>query len=79
MKTLKCSHCNKEARQPFDLCDDCMAKEVKKGKCKTYQFVSDIAIVTITLDNNPCEDDAWAVLDEVVRSSNSFHLEEVIA
>jgi len=46
-------------------------------KRKTYQFVSDYAVVIITLDNNPSEDDAWEVLDEIVRNSKDFHLEEL--
>ena len=27
---MKCSNCNNKARKPYDLCDDCMQKEIER-------------------------------------------------
>ena len=35
---MKCSHCNKRAREHYDLCDDCMQKEIDENKSKIEEI-----------------------------------------
>jgi hypothetical protein len=29
---MKCSKCKNKARKPFDLCDNCIQKEIERGR-----------------------------------------------
>jgi hypothetical protein len=57
--------------------DQQYCREHKPNSRKNYQFVSDLATVTITLTNDPSEDDAWEALDEIVRNTSYYRLESV--
>ena len=35
---MKCSNCKNKVRQPFDLCDNCMQKEIIKGKTQLIKY-----------------------------------------